>query len=664
MKTTRRTIRTYLTGYFLLACYLFLCFPIGGWANDGSKQIQNLKQIQNPKERLDSAWSLLNLYTEKDEEVILLEEIVKIADEEQSKNDLLEAYHRLARHTYNTLESTPDTLLYYLNKLKGLNLTDQRSKSIITDVTSYICYAYIFNDLAGEALNITNQFLEEAEKNRDDYAMLTANEMLGTLYAHVSQHREALSYYNQAYEIFKRDKATNKDAGMQLQLEIADVCFHTKNYKELRRISLDMKSNMDGYTRTNYGFYDHNHALIEASLAICCIEEGNMTEALKHIENGKNFQDFNDGYTTMLQKYSESLYLEKNGELEKAWELVKDELYDSQGTFYILFKVDLMEKMGKWKEANNYRKELLNYNIDRTNVLLSTQLNEIRTKFDVNNLEMKNIQMSRQQAVFQSRIYGAILLLTILLGLHLLIRYNKTKKEKKSIELANKEQTAFLQNMSHEIRTPLNAICGFSQLLSTPDLRDILTDEEYREYGEIIQSNTDLLTTLVTDILVSSDLESGKYQLNIHKCSANNICRRAINTVKTRCPNHIKLYYTSDIPENYCFESDEMRCQQILINYLTNAIKHTDKGEIHLHVSQHEKKNFITFSVTDTGTGVPADKAETIFGRFEKLDTFKQGTGLGLNICRKLATLMKGEVFLDTTYTSGARFIFNHPCVA
>ena len=101
----------------------------------------------------------------------------------------------------------------------------------------------------------------------------------------------------------------------------------------------------------------------------------------------------------------------------------------------------------------------------------------------------------------------------------------------------------------------------------------------------------------------------------------------------------MKLYYTSDVDDDYTIKSDEHRIQQVLVNFLTNACKHTEKGEIHVHSSLTEKPGMITFSVTDTGTGVPADEAEHIFERFTKLNAFKQGAGLGLSICKTIATL-------------------------
>ena len=223
-------------------------------------------------------------------------------------------------------------------------------------------------------------------------------------------------------------------------------------------------------------------------------------------------------------------------------------------------------------------------------------------------------------------------------------------------------QKGFLQNMSHDIRTPMNAICGFSQLLCNSQIRSMMTEEEIAEYGVIIQSNTDLLSTLVNDILDISDMESGKYRLNIGTCCVNDVCRNALSTVKYRCPDNINMYMTTEVDDAYTIKSDSKRVEQVIINYLTNAVKHTTEGEIHVHVSLKEKPGMVTFSVTDTGEGVPADKAELIFKRFEKFNTFNGGTGLGLAICRTIASQLGGEAKLDTSYKQkGARFIFTHP---
>ena len=230
---------------------------------------------------------------------------------------------------------------------------------------------------------------------------------------------------------------------------------------------------------------------------------------------------------------------------------------------------------------------------------------------------------------------------------------------KEKAEESDRLKSAFLANMSHEIRTPLNAIVGFSQVLSTPDME--VDEEEKAEFSMLIQQNSELLTTLINDVLDLASLESGKYTMHLapHRC--NELCQIAMASVVHRNPKEVKSYFTSDAPNDFLFVTDKERLQQVLINFLTNAEKHTVRGEIHLHCSLTENPGKITFSVTDTGPGVPADQADYVFDRFSKLDEFKQGTGLGLNICSIIAGRLKGEVKLDKSYTKGARFLFILP---
>lgn len=226
-------------------------------------------------------------------------------------------------------------------------------------------------------------------------------------------------------------------------------------------------------------------------------------------------------------------------------------------------------------------------------------------------------------------------------------------------EQADRMKTYFIQNMSHEIRTPLNAIVGFSQILADPDMP--LEDEEKKEFSSLVQRNSELLTTLVNDILDLSALQSGKYTMNLASHYCNEMCQTILSTVIHRKPNEVKLYYTSEVPDDFMITTDRQRVQQVLTNFLTNAEKHTEQGEIRLHCSASENPGMITFSVTDTGTGIPADKLDSIFERFKKLDEFKQGSGLGLNICRIIADRLHGEVKVDREYTGGARFLFILP---
>ena len=233
------------------------------------------------------------------------------------------------------------------------------------------------------------------------------------------------------------------------------------------------------------------------------------------------------------------------------------------------------------------------------------------------------------------------------------------RKARNMAQNASNMKTAFIQNMSHEFRTPMNSIIGFAQLLCLPD--SYISEEERAEYLGYIMNNSQLLTIMVSDMLGISDMENGEYVIHKAPTNLNEMARQAIKSVEFRLPAGVTIVSQLGIDEEKRYLTDGMRVQQILINFLTNACKHTTQGSIVIGCSMTENPGFITFYVEDNGPGVPLDKAESIFERFVKLDNNKQGAGLGLSICRMIATNLGGNVWLDTRYTEGARFIFTIP---
>ncbi len=231
------------------------------------------------------------------------------------------------------------------------------------------------------------------------------------------------------------------------------------------------------------------------------------------------------------------------------------------------------------------------------------------------------------------------------------------RREKERAEAANRLQSAFVSNMSHEIRTPLNAIVGFSELL----IGSIQCTPEQQEYSHIIKSNTSLLLQLINDVLDISKLESGKVQFSYDWCDIVAHCRNVIALAERDKKVDLEISLQSPVAE-YMLYTDPYRVQQILANLLSNALKFTPAGgRIIVAFEIDEQDKCLLISVTDTGFGIPEDKQEVIFNRFEKLNDFVQGTGLGLALCKLLTHCLGGDIWVDKQYKMGARFVFSHP---
>ena len=331
--------------------------------------------------------------------------------------------------------------------------------------------------------------------------------------------------------------------------------------------------------------------------------------------------------------------------------------------------IDAARHQADIAQKNGYPIQLFDaYDKIANTLVLQNKIMEAQDAFSVfetsvyDAIEKSDVTKERQMKLQKDRSESSQVVLTLfflmIMGLLVSIIYTAVSHNR-SLQTVSDMKTMFVQNMSHEIRTPLNAIVGFSQLLALPD--GVITEEEKSKYGEYIMTNSNMLTMLVDDILNLSDVESGNYRVNLATAKCNAPVEAAMKTAELRVPGGVRMYFTTEVDDEFSIVTDVHRVQQVLVNYITNACKHTKQGEIHIHCSVKERPGYITYSVTDTGEGIPEEKAEEIFERFTKLDAFAQGTGLGLSICRMIATKLNGVVKLDTSYKNGARFIFQIP---
>lgn len=198
-------------------------------------------------------------------------------------------------------------------------------------------------------------------------------------------------------------------------------------------------------------------------------------------------------------------------------------------------------------------------------------------------------------------------------------------------------KSAFLANMSHEIRTPLNAIVGFSSLLTeTEDMKD------RKQYMAIVQENTELLLQLISDILDLSKMESGAFEFVKSDTDVNLLCSEIIRSLRMKVPAGVELVFEECLPGCHVW-ADKNRLNQVISNFINNALKFTFSGSITLGYYR-QTDGYLRFYVRDTGMGIPKNKIKTVFDRFVKLNSFVHGTGLGLSICKSLVEQMGGEL--------------------
>ena len=284
----------------------------------------------------------------------------------------------------------------------------------------------------------------------------------------------------------------------------------------------------------------------------------------------------------------------------------------------------------------------------------------------------KNMTQEQKKAEQRtSRMVVLTLFLTlIILGMFALWIYlhrrNQKRLEKKNEQLStalkmasetDQMKTEFVKRVSHEIRTPLNAITGFNEILNNPDIP--LAQEERQDLLNRISENVKAITGIVDELLQVANTESMQEYVRYDTVLCNQYLSNLIYGHRDDVSADVELRYTTRVINRFAIQTNQDMMEKIIEHLLGNAIKFTKQGFIELNCAQ--KGNNVIISLTDTGCGIPAEKQDEVFEQFAKADIFQQGIGLGLTVSRKMAQKMGGDLKLDKTYTSGARFVLTLP---
>lgn len=637
--------------FFLLAALLYGCN--GG--NNGSKSqtdYRHTDSILKNMRSVDTLRMFVNTFHASHDdrgEVIAMRELGKRLREESKFSEAIEIH----KNGLKLAESIKDTnnIIHILNQLG----TSYRRIGIMDEAALYHYKALSYSDVYGDpeskktlknrvtslngignamkvmgndaaADSIFRQALEGERKLDSKLGMAINYANLGTLFERKKQFDSAMVYYGESMRL-------NSEVKSKLGVSLCHTYFGQVYEKRQMIDSAIVQYNL-AYDVIK-GDRDLWHILASTlALARVYIIKGSMDKAWDLLcDAEKTAEEINS--LRHLAQVSKLKYqwFEKKGDNAKALEYYirnrkfEDSLNNEENTSRIQnLRVDY-ERQSKQYEINLLENELTHQKLESTRILIAV--------------------------TFVAIVLLVIWIITLIRGRRQLKKANDEIAEayqqtKKALEV----KTAFMKSMKHEIRTPLNGIMGFSQLLSSM----YTADEQAHQMTEVIEKQSMLLAKIIDDILEIADADTVKPK--IENCAIDEIVESSMATARQVVNADVAFAY-KPFSTGVVISTDSHILQTILVKVLDNAAKFTKQGSITVLTKQIE--HGISFIVEDTGSGIPADKTETVFDQFTKLDEFSQGTGMGLTLCRTIIQKLNGKIFVDTSYSGGCRMIIEIP---
>ena len=637
--------------FFLLAALLYGC---NGGDNGSKSQVdyQRTDSILKNMRSVDTLQMFVNTFHASHDdrgEVIAMRELGKRLREESKFSEAIEIH----KNGLKLAESIKDTnnIIHILNQLG----TSYRRVGIMDEAASYHYKALSYSDTYGNpddkktiknrvtslngignamkvmgndaaADSIFRQALEGERKLDSKLGMAINYANLGTLFERKKQFDSAMVYYGKSMRL-------NSEVKSKLGVSLCHTHFGQVYEKRQMIDSAIVQYNL-AYDVIK-GDRDLWHILASTlALARAYIIKGNMDKAWGLLcDAEKTAEEINS--LRHLAQVSKLKYqwFEKKGDNAKALEYYirnrkfEDSLNNEENTSRIQnLRVDY-ERQSKQYEINLLENELTHQKLESTRILIAV--------------------------TFVAIVLLVIWIITLIRGRRQLKKANDEIAEayqqtKKALEV----KTAFMKSMKHEIRTPLNGIMGFSQLLSSM----YTADEQAHQMTEVIEKQSMLLAKIIDDILEIADADTVKPK--IENCAIDEIVESSMATARQVVNADVAFAY-KPFSTGVVISTDSHILQTILVKVLDNAAKFTKQGSITVLTKQIE--HGISFIVEDTGSGIPADKTETVFDQFTKLDEFSQGTGMGLTLCRTIIQKLNGKIFVDTSYSGGCRMIIEIP---
>lgn len=516
------------------------------------------------------------------------------------------------------------------------------------------------------ALHETQQMLDDAKERDNKLGRAMAYKQIGVIYLNMKQTEpaiEALRHYAELMQDEKGDYASLSN----IYYRMAKAYDYDKAFDKELQVTQEWfgfikeKAAKDPEARTQEYY---NSCYLARAAAYIGLE--NYAQARQALDVAANYAHQNNTALGLHHYYKmEARYYLAIGNASKAL-LYTDSVHlmtSERDDHTEEVRAQALIMLGKGIEAARIYQQLYHEKDSVFGRDARQHLDELNTLFQVD--ELKTAQQRTKL------IYTVVAALTIMLALLILLLFGwrsaiRQKKANEQLRIANeraavssKMKTEFIRNISHEIRTPLNIVSGFTQVLTSPDMD--LTEEEKKDMQERMAENADRITKLVDCMLALSDASSETVIDRRDKTNVRDLASQAIGhskiTAHTR-PGNSEATVTFEVeemePVTLC--TSRLYAVRALAHLLENAVKFTPQGTIRLLAECTDRS--VRFIVEDTGIGIPVSESDNIFGEFVQLDSFADGTGIGLTVARSIARRMGGDLWLDTEYVKGARFVF------
>ena len=437
--------------------------------------------------------------------------------------------------------------------------------------------------------------------------------------------------------------------------------------QELMRIANHRKDQKAGLKYARQILAEPNVAPIHKGRALFRLSQfafnKNNKELFDSVYNELQALKASDGIDT-VEPVVEVNYQIVNGNYDEALRLCQDLSPESRAERMAV----IYHRMGDNEKAYEYMAKFKKINdsivlVSHGNVVAScfVQMNNERMKLEQRLLEDENATLKRW--IFLIIIVAIVVILAIVLWEHH-HRIKHLEKENARLEKARQKaekafdmKNEFITHITDELRAPLNPIEGFSEILGMKDME--LQPEEREELSKHIKDSSKHITKIIDELAELSLYESKKSLPVNYTISPNHLCRHMVDTMRPRCKQGVRIFFESELPDDYAVATNHEAIEALLRHLLENAVQYTDQGVITVACSEYG--DMVNISVTDTGHGIPPEQREHVFDTFRELGDNVKLRGLGLPICKAIVNLLGGKIWLDADYHEGSRFIFELP---